>query len=686
MLAQPITVIPRVGKRKAQLGEKLELYTLRDVLFSFPRAYKDFTAVLRPDQAETGQEGLFHGRIADLSERALTHNRRLIQARLVGNRRVLNLSWFTASYRRGYSYQYQQLAKAQELWVYGSVKAGFYGPEIVGGEFFTTMPKHHGLVPIYPLVAGITNRMRIEWIEYALKYLDQIKECLPTHLFSQFIGRRQALRAIHFPRSGTELAQARKRLVFEEFFLFQVSLGAVSRIRESVRHNPDGPLTTRFLEQMPFELTRGQLEAIADVRRDMESKGQMRRLIQGDVGCGKTVIAAYACLKAVDFGGQVAVMVPTEILARQMYDRMQTDFAPLGVKTALFIGKTSPKQREEILKKIASQEVSVVIGTHALISEQVEFGNLTLAIIDEQHRFGVRQRLALSDKGNADLLVMSATPIPRSLALTLYGDLNTTIIRELPAGRKPVDTRLIHPRQRDDVYRFVVQRVKQGEQAFVVFPLVEESDKLDARAAIQEMEYLSKNQLAQARVGLVHGQMGKAKDQIMQDFYEGKLDVLVSTTVIEVGMNVLTATVMVIENADRFGLAQLHQLRGRVGRTRKQAYCFLIADPKSELARKRLEIIRHTNDGLRIAEEDLKLRGPGDLLGTRQSGEPWFNLADLVRDQALLEQARREAQQLIRTDPGLEQHPDLRAEIKRQQPQTAAVSGRGETGGRIEPN
>lgn len=669
MLEQPITVIPRVGTRKAQLAAKLKLHTLRDVLFSFPRAYKDFTAALSPDQAEIGAEALFHGQIADLIERELSRNRRLIQARLLGNRRVLNLSWFTASYRRGFSYQYMQLSRVDELWVYGTVKPGLYGPEIVGGEFYTSKPKYSCFVPVYPLAAGITNRMRLDWIEFALKHLDQIQECLPEHLSSRFLGRREALRAIHFPRSEAELAEARKRLIFEEFFLFQASLGAaVAKRRESVKHQPDGTVTKRFLERLPFRLTNGQVSAIDDVRRDMESQQQMRRLIQGDVGSGKTVVAEYACLKAVDSGGQVAVMVPTEILARQMYDRFTADFAPLGVSTGFLVGRTSSKRRKEILRKAAERDISVLIGTHALISDHVQFDNLTLAVIDEQHRFGVRQRLALSDKSNADLLVMSATPIPRSLALTLYGDLNISIIPELPAGRKPIDTRLIHPRQRDDVYRFVVQRVKQGEQAFVVFPLVEESEKLDARAAIQEMESLSIQQLAEVRVGLVHGQMGKEKDQVMQDFYDGKLDVLITTTVVEVGMNVLKATVMVIENADRFGLAQLHQLRGRVGRAEKQAYCFLIAEPKTELARQRLDIIRHTNDGLKIAEEDLKLRGPGDLLGTRQSGDPWFKLADLIRDQELLEQAAREVQKLIRDDPELERHPELRAEIKRQQP------------------
>lgn len=668
MLTHPITVLPGVGKAKAKLAAKLNLETIADVLHSYPRTYKDFTKVISPDQAEIGSEALFYGRLIDLNEREVRSRRRLIQARLLGSHKALTLSWFTVPYHRGPSYQYQQLARVGELWVYGQVKQGFYGPEIASGEYYTSRPKHLGLVPVYPLVAGITNRMRLEWIEFALKYLDQVEECLPAHLFDQFMGRKQAVRAIHFPKNDAELAQARKRLIFEEFFLFHLSLGAGSQIKESIAHKPDGKLTQAFLAGLPFELTPGQMRAIRDVREDMESKLQMRRLIQGDVGSGKTVIAQYATLKAVDSCGQAAIMVPTEILARQMFERMEAAFRPLGVKIALLIGKTTAKQREQILEDLASGELAVVVGTHALITDEVKFANLTLAVIDEQHRFGVRQRTALSEKGSADLLVMSATPIPRSLALTLYGDLNTTIIRDLPKGRKPIDTRLIHPNQRDDVYRFVVKRVKAGEQAFVVFPLVEESDKLDVRAAIQEMEMLTQHQLAEVRVGLVHGQMGKAKDEVMQDFYEKKLDVLISTTVIEVGMNVPSATVMVIENADRFGLAQLHQLRGRVGRADQQAYCFLIADPKTDHAKQRLDIIRHTNDGLKIAEEDLKLRGPGDLLGTRQSGEPWFKLADIVRDQPLLELAAREARKLVLADPDLDNHPILAAEVKRQQP------------------
>lgn len=669
MLAQPVTALPGIGKVKAKVVEtKLNLKTVRDVLFSYPRIYKDYSKVLSPDQAEVGAEGLYYGQLIDLHEKNLNRNRKLIQARILGNRQVLNLSWFTVSRGRGSSYQYRQLSKASQLWVYGQVKSGIYGPEINGGEFHTTEPHHLGLVPVYPLVSGITNQMRFKWISFALKYIDQINECLPPELLEKYLTRSKAIQAIHFPKSYKELEAARIRLAFEEFFLFHLTLGVTNVSAEFVEHQPDDQLVNQFFKSLPFKLTEGQKKAINDVRTDMEAPFQMRRLIQGDVGSGKTVVAQYAALKAVDGGGQVAIMVPTEILARQMYTRIEQDFTPLGIKSALLVGKTPAKQMREILADLKSKAVSVVVGTHALISEKVEFSNLTLAIVDEQHRFGVRQRYALTDKGNPDLMVMSATPIPRSLALTLYGDLNTTIMEDMPVGRKPVDTRLIHPRQRDDVYRFLVDRVKDGEQGFVVFPLVEQSDKLNLKSAIQEMDNLSKNQLAGVRVGLVHGQMGKAKDEIMQEFYDHQLDVLISTTVIEVGMNVVNATVMIIEDAERFGLAQLHQLRGRVGRSQRQAYCFLISDPPSETARERLDVLRHSNDGLEIAEKDLQIRGPGDLLGTRQSGEPWFQLANLVTDQHLLEDAAKAARKIIVADPSISGYPNLLDEIKRQQP------------------
>ncbi len=666
-LDSEVTVLPGVGESRRKLLTKLGLRTVGDVLYSFPRTYKDFTRVLSPAQIREEGEYLISGELVDLTERPVSGGRRIVQASLYGDGSYARLTWFLVHRGRGFTYIYNRLQKAQRLWVFGHAKRALVEWEMNSPEFFLRPPQL-GLTPVYPLVSGITNRMRISWAEFALKHLDEIYECLPSHLAARYGDRHQALRDIHFPSSWEALDKARTRLVFEEFFLFHLGLQFGAAQRDGFAHRPDGLLVKRFLGSLPFQLTTGQLKAIADVRRDMESTTQMARLVQGEVGSGKTVVAQYAAVKAVESGGQVAVMVPTEVLARQMADRFRQAFQQIGIEIELLVGNLPRKRRDEILDRLRSGTLQVVVGTHALITDDVSFRNLTLAIVDEQHRFGVEQRQALGRDAAADMLVMSATPIPRSLALTLYGDLDVSTIRELPAGRKPVDTRLIHPSQRDQVYTFVTRRVKQGEQAFVVFPLVEESDKVDLKAAVQEMERLKAGLLKSVRVGLVHGQMGREKDEILEAFYRHELDVLVATTVIEVGMNIPRATVMVIENADRFGLAQLHQLRGRVGRGDKQGYCFLIADLKTETVRTRLNAIRRSNDGFLIAEADLKLRGPGDLLGLRQSGQPLFLIGDIVADQELLQLAAEEARALLQQDPHLAEYPTLRSELNRQRP------------------
>lgn len=666
-LDSDVTALPGVGENRRQTLAKLGLHSLRDVLYGFPRTYKDFTRVWTPGELQEEGEYLITGELIELSERQISGGRRLVQARLMAGGGTLKLTWFLFHRKRGYTYIYQRLRSAKQIWVYGTVKRALLEWEMNSPEFYLKAPKA-GLAPVYPLTSGISNQMRIRWAEHVLQYLDEIYECLPSHLTAQFGHRHEALRAIHFPKSRAALEKARRRLIFEEFFLFHLGLQLSATSIPGKVHKPDGPLVERFFESLPFQLTNGQEQAIADVRADMESPARMGRLIQGDVGSGKTIVALYAAVKAVESGGQVAVMVPTEVLARQMVERFRDTFSTLGIEVELLVSNMPKKHRTAVLEGISSGTLPVVVGTHALITDGVRFKNLTLAIVDEQHRFGVRQRQALGDQQSADMLVMSATPIPRSLALTLYGDLAVSSIRDMPAGRKEVDTRLIHPRQRDQVYEFVVRRVRQGEQAFVVFPLVEESDKLDLRAAVQEMERLVKGPLKDVRVGLVHGQMGQEKEEVLEAFYRHELDVLVSTTVIEVGMNVPRATVMVIENAERFGLAQLHQLRGRVGRGEKQGYCFLIADLKSDTVKRRLQAIRHSTDGFMIAEEDLKIRGPGDLLGLRQSGQPLFLLGDIVEDRDLLELAAQEAQQLLQVNPELEGYPTLREEINRQRP------------------
>lgn len=666
-LDKDVTALPGVGESRQKVLAKLGLYTLRDILFGFPRVYKDFTRVYSPSQIQEEGEYLVSGELVELNEKQISGGRRLVQARLYADGGFLKLSWFLYQRGRGQTYIYQRLNKAKQLWVFGTVKRNLLEWEMNSPDFFTKAPKL-GLSPVYPLASGITNQMRINWVKHVLNYLDEIYECLPSHLMERFGSRHTALRAIHFPNNWREVERARSRLVFEEFFLFHLGLQQGATRSEGKAHHPDGELVKRFFESLPFELTEGQAKAIQEVRTDMESSHQMSRLVQGEVGSGKTIVAQYAAVKAVESQGQVAVMVPTEVLARQMVQRFQESFAPLGIEVELLVGNMSKKERNHVLERLVEGDLSVVVGTHALITEGVKFKNLTLAIVDEQHRFGVRQRQALGQDESADVLVMSATPIPRSLALTMYGDLDVSSIRDLPAGRKVVDTRLIHPRQRDDVYAFVTRRVQEGEQAFVVFPLVEESEKLELKAAVQEMERLVAGPLRGVRVGLVHGQMGKEKEEILEAFYRHELDVLVATTVIEVGMNVPRATVMVIENAERFGLAQLHQLRGRVGRGEKQGYCFLIADLKSETTKQRLQAIRNSNDGFLIAEEDLKLRGPGDLLGFRQSGQPLFLLGDIVADQDLLQFAAQEARTLLQADPQLDNHPTLKDELNRQRP------------------
>ncbi|HHT74370.1 MAG TPA: ATP-dependent DNA helicase RecG [Firmicutes bacterium] len=666
-LDKEVTVLPGVGANRRQLLAKLGLYTLRDVLYGFPRTYQDFTRVWSPDELREEGEYLVTGELVELTERPISGGRRLVQASLHMDGSYLRLTWFLVHRGRGYTYIYNRLKGAKRLWAYGHAKRALVEWEMNSPEFFLRQPKL-GLTPVYPLVAGITNKMRISWAQFALEHLDELYECLPSHLTAKYGDRHTAIRDMHFPGSWAAQKKARTRLVFEEFFLFHLGLQSGVAQADGWPHKVDGPLVKRFLEGLPFRLTVGQAQSIADVRADMESTARMGRLIQGEVGSGKTVVAQYAAVKAVESGGQVAIMVPTEVLARQMADRFRDAFQHLGIEVDLLVGSLTKKNREEVLKRLQNGELQVVVGTHALITEGVEFKKLTLAIVDEQHRFGVEQRQALGASSGADMLVMSATPIPRSLALTMYGDLDVSTIRELPRGRKPVDTRLIHPSQRERVYTFVTSRVKQGEQAFVVFPLVEESDKLDLKAAVQEMERLKAGPLRGVRVGLVHGQMGKEKDEILQAFYRHELDVLVATTVIEVGMNIPRATVMVIENADRFGLAQLHQLRGRVGRGDKQGYCFLIADLKTDTVRARLNAIRNSNDGFLIAEEDLKLRGPGDLLGLRQSGQPMFLLGDIVADQELLIIAAEAAKALLGQDPELDEYPTLKEELNRQRP------------------
>lgn len=518
------------------------------------------------------------------------------------------------------------------------------------------------IIPLYSLTEGLYQKKTRILVETALAQMrPQIRETLPEDLRRRqdLMPLEPALTAIHFPQDQSALIQARRRLVFEEFLLYQLGLIVrrylFSRSQAGIRFSPQGELLYNFRQQLPWRLTPSQDKVLREILHDMASPYPMNRLLQGDVGSGKTIIAAMSFLVAIQNGWQGALLAPTEILARQHEQTLSKLFKPAGLRIALLTGSVKAKEKTRILKDIAAGEIDLVIGTHALIEDKVRFAKLGLVVIDEQHRFGVLQRARLVQKGNQpDILVMTATPIPRTLALTFYGDLDKSVIEGLPPGRQPITTYFYQGQQRQIVYDLVKKEVALGRQAFIVYPLVEESAKVDWAAAQKMAKELQAEEFSDFKVGLVHGQLpDDEKNKAMEQFRQNKIQILVATTVIEVGIDIPNATIMVVEHAERFGLSALHQLRGRIGRGAAKSYCFLIGYPQSPLAKQRLQAMVATNDGFKIAEADLKLRGPGDYQGTRQSGWPEFMIADLVRDEKILWQARQEALALIEKDPQL---------------------------------
>jgi ATP-dependent DNA helicase RecG len=534
-------------------------------------------------------------------------------------------------------------------------------------------------VPVYPATEGLHQKTLRSVIKRIVdEYADQAPDCLPLALRErlQLLGASQALREVHFPSAAADLealnqwsSAAHRRLVFEEFFLLE--LGLALRQRETtieeraMAYRGTGVLADRLRTKLPFTLTAAQERVLAELGENLQRPHPMNRLLQGDVGSGKTIVALLAMLLAIESGFQAAIMAPTEILAEQHYRTMQVLVQTLGVRIALLTSGTKGRRRRELLQTIADGDVDLIVGTHTLIQEGVEFKALALAVIDEQHRFGVLQRATLKRKGYfPDVLVMTATPIPRTLAMTVYGDLDVSTIDELPPGRLPVLTKLCYESRRSESYELLRGAVRQGRQVYVVYPLIEESEKMDLRAATAMAEHLQHEVFPEYRVGLLHGRLKRdEKEDIMRGFLAGDLQVLVSTTVIEVGVDVPNASVMLIEHAERFGLAQLHQLRGRVGRSHHQAYCLLMAHfPMSEEAKQRLQALTESHDGFAIAEKDLDIRGPGEFLGTRQSGLPELRVAHLIRDQRILAEARQEAFALVARDPqlALPEHATLR--------------------------
>jgi ATP-dependent DNA helicase RecG len=677
-LETEVQYVKGVGTKLAQVLSKLNIYTLGDLLFHLPRRYEDRRQFRKIAHARAGEAITVSGKLVTV-DNVKVRNLTLTKAYLDDGSGVLELVWYNQPYMKD---TLNKLRNSQIV-AYGIVKESPYGlqmetPEwedLPDGADPDSLLSVNRIVPIYPLTEGIRQKRMRQIIWNAVQYAHLAPEILPRSVRERLglMPIQQALQQIHFPDDEQMIEPARQRLVFEEFFLMQLGVG-LQRLRtrqeRGIAMRIDADRLNEMLHRIvPFELTNAQKRVIHEIWNDMAQPHPMNRLLQGDVGSGKTIVAAAAILAAVDNQYQAAIMAPTEILAEQHYITLHRLFQPLGISVELLVGRLSNKQRQQARERIATGRGMVAVGTHALIQEGVSFARLGLAIVDEQHRFGVLQRAALRDKGiMPHVLVMTATPIPRTLTLTLYGELDVSVIDELPPGRKPVRTYWKTPEERLKVYAGVRKLVEQGRQAYVICPLIDESDKLQVRAAEQMAEHLQKDVFPDLRVGLLHGRMKPAeKEAVMEAFRAGELDILVSTTVIEVGVDVPNAAVIVIEDADRFGLAQLHQLRGRVGRSEHQSYCVLIADPKSEEGQRRMEIMTRTNNGFLIAEEDLRIRGPGEIYGTRQSGMPSFRVADLVKDMRLLEVARQEAFRLLERDPELArpEHTALREAVER---------------------
>jgi ATP-dependent DNA helicase RecG len=679
-----------VGPKMAAVLNNLGIYTVADLLRHYPRRHLDFQNRLMIRDLIAGQEVTVFGTIRSVAAFQSKKGHVSVLSVVIGDGTgSVTVTRFVGGKSNKYlldRYR-EQFPKGAQVLASGTVEVDrFRGRfqlknaeiEILGGlaepgEEVDTI--HTGrLVPVYPLTEGLSLRYLRLIIHNALEaYGARLEDVLPEPVRQRYelLDLRSALKQIHFPEDRPSCEQARRRLVFDELFAIQLLL-AFRRHRTETHESglafniaPDG-LVGRCRALLPFTLTSAQERVFQEIASDLASPRPMQRLVQGDVGSGKTVVAILAFLVAIENGFQCAMMAPTEILAEQHYRQLLRYLTPLGLRCALVTGKQGQKERRLIQQDLLSGQIHVAVGTHALIQEGVEFNNLGLIIIDEQHRFGVRQRACLKAKGqNAELLSMTATPIPRTLALTLHGDLDLSEIDELPPGRTPVATKLIAPGQKRELWNFLRREIEKGRQAYVVFPLIEESETLAAKAATVEYEKLRTGVFQDLKLGLMHGKLKPAeKDEVMEKFRGGYLDILVSTTVIEVGVDVPNATVMVIENADRFGLAQLHQLRGRVGRGANQSYCFLVADVRSETTRQRLEIMTQTNDGFVIAEKDLELRGPGEFLGIAQSGLPDLLLADLVRDARTLEQARQAAIALVKSDPELSRHARLRRVVE----------------------
>ncbi|HDQ03436.1 MAG TPA: ATP-dependent DNA helicase RecG [Deltaproteobacteria bacterium] len=671
-LSLPVQYLKRVGPKMAGRFAAKKITTVEDLLFFLPRTYEDRREIRKINRLEVGKFQTAVGNIVSCQYRYYG-KKRILEVVISDETANLMAKWFKGRM----TYLQGLFKKGTKVIFTGEVRPDYHGKamihpdyEILDDQEDDHLLNFKRIVPVYSETEGLYQKYIRKIMHGALEqYARYVSSPIPSQICERrnLINIQEALREVHFPNNNASVEQlaharsaAHKRLIYDEFFFFQLGMALKKSgrvLEKGITFNVAGSLLDKFYALLPFDLTDAQKRVIKEILADMASDKSMNRLLQGDVGSGKTIVSLAAMLRACENDYQAALMAPTEILAKQHFDNIKSWADKLGLKTVLLTGNMNTTARNEILKIIKEAKADIIIGTHALIQEGVGFKKLGLVIIDEQHRFGVMQRATLRSKGiNADVLVMTATPIPRTLAMTVYGDLDVSAIDEMPPGKKPVHTVVLGESRRDKVYLTIKEEIAKEHQAFIVYPLVEESETLDLKNATKMAEHLQKDIFPQCKIGLIHGRMKeKEKDEVMHAFMENKIQILVSTTVIEVGIDVPRASLMVIEHAERFGLSQLHQLRGRVGRRDISSSCILLADYKcSADARKRLQVMEKTTDGFLLAEEDLLIRGPGDFLGTRQSGMPDFRVASIIRDARILNEAKEDAFALAARDPLLE--------------------------------
>lgn len=677
-----IRYLKGIGEKRAELFNKLGVFSVGDILRYLPRGYEDRTDIRNICDTQEGDMVCIRGTLTGGVRSFRARNRsRVIQVRVSDGTGIMNLTWFNAPYVE------KALKAAYTFIFFGKVNRRGMMTEMINpsmeavnadsdGDTVGESDKMGKILPIYPCTAGLTQTSIRGAVKSALDNLsEQIDNIIPEDIINRFslMSTDMAIRAIHNPKNFDEFNEARRTLAFEEFLILQAGMATAKQHTQKNQASiiSDVKCIADFADTLPFKLTYAQKRVINEISADMKKSTPMNRLVQGDVGCGKTVVAAAVMYAVAKQGETSVLMAPTEVLAKQHYENLIKLYAPHNINVAFLSGSQKVAERKENMELIESGKAKIIVGTHALISGKVTIPNLTLAIADEQHRFGVRQRTMLSERDDdkaVHSLVMTATPIPRTLSLIMYGDLDISVIDELPPGRTPVSTIAVNDDQRNKVDKFVLKKIGEGRQAYFVCPLVEESEAIEANAVEEYIKELKKGAYKNCVIAVLHGKMKPSeKEEVMNAFSKGEIDALVATTVIEVGVDVPNATVMVIENAERFGLSQLHQLRGRVGRGKHQSYCIMICNTKSETSNERMKIMCATNDGFEISEKDLELRGPGEFLGTRQHGLPAMKAGNLKYDMQILQDAHNAAVEILKDDPNLvyRQNKNLKSEIDR---------------------